>query len=814
MGRLSEQDRVRFLYNCHDIDYTLQVAEVLIEQMERQPAKLQEFFRFQQYELAPALVNVMKRGVRVDQAKKEDLKDELSHLMRDVEAKFNWLVGETFNPKSPIQVKRLFKDLLGVVPVKSNKGTDTFGAAAMVIYLEEYPMLTPLITLILEYRTLQVFVGTFLSAQVDDDGRMRSSYNVAGTSTYRLASRKNAFGNGMNLQNVPSKGKMDLSMALASVDTGEDSFEGEELLNVIYSEGVTELPNCKELFIPDDGYTFFDVDYSGADAMVVGWDSECEWLMDFFTNQDEKLYIYLGQQYLQRPMTTSDPLYKKFKAFCHGCVTGDHEVLTKDGWVRIDGIADCTEIAVWDKETSEVHFEVPKSYNRDYVDSEEDLYSIEGSSFSFLGTQDHKFPYMLSSGKHGKSEAVNLNKTARIPYSGKLVGGVTLDPTWVKLLVALQADGSIQHECTNGETTVRWKFKKDRKIERLVSLLWKLYQPYKITKDAKGCTNIFVKGLFQRKHKILDWSILKLSQSNLQTFVDELQYWDGHVRTSNGVRTSVTTVLPETCEILQTVIHLVGKASKTNCNRRTGFSDKPLYEISINARNYYRVENGERKLVSHKGTEVYCPQTSTGYFMIRRNGNIYVSGNTNYGMGVDKAARTAGMSLLEAKKLQKFYFDLCPEIPRWHKRIKDEVYKRGYVENIFGARGYFLNRNDHTLLNKAYAYIPQSTIGIMVNKGLVSIEKEAAMLTETRRMLNKGGLDMQKHTNLSLVTDDTVAPIEVLMQVHDSLAGQIKTTDVTAPERIIKHMSIELPYKTPLVIPVDIATSVRSYGDC
>ena len=192
-------DQIRWQYNCHDIDYTLQVAEVLIEQMSRQPAKLQEFFRFQQYELAPALVNVMKRGVRVDQAKKEDLKDKLSHLMRDVEAKLNWLAGETFNPKSPIQVKRLFKDLLGVVPVKSAKGTDTFGAAAMVIYLEEYPMLTPLITLILEYRTLQVFVGTFLSAQVDDDGRMRSSYNVAGTSTYRLASRKNAFGNGMNL---------------------------------------------------------------------------------------------------------------------------------------------------------------------------------------------------------------------------------------------------------------------------------------------------------------------------------------------------------------------------------------------------------------------------------------------------------------------------------------------------------------------------------------------------------------------------------------------------------------------------------------
>jgi DNA polymerase I-like protein with 3'-5' exonuclease and polymerase domains len=148
-----------------------------------------------------------------------------------------------------------------------------------------------------------------------------------------------------------------------------------------------------------------------------------------------------------------------------------------------------------------------------------------------------------------------------------------------------------------------------------------------------------------------------------------------------------------------------------------------------------------------------------------------------------KAAANANMPLDEARKLRQWYFKLCPEIPQWHKRIASDISSRGYVENIFGARGYFMNKDSPTLLNQAYAFIPQSTIAILVNKGLVNID--------------------QKEKD-----------IQVLLQVHDALAGQFKTTDLDAPNRIVKHMSVELPYKRPLVIPVDITTSAKSYGDC
>src|SRR5204863_8193698 len=43
---------------------------------------------------------------------------------------------------------------------------------------------------------------SFLQTAVDPDGRLRTSFNIAGTTTGRLASSYSDFGTGTNLQNV------------------------------------------------------------------------------------------------------------------------------------------------------------------------------------------------------------------------------------------------------------------------------------------------------------------------------------------------------------------------------------------------------------------------------------------------------------------------------------------------------------------------------------------------------------------------------------------------------------------------------------
>jgi DNA polymerase-1 len=200
MGNYTEQDVKRWRYNVKDILYTREIAEVLYGVIKTQNGKLQEFYEFQQYELAPALTRVMNRGIRIDLGKKEELFNQLSEILVSVEKNLEYIIGEPFNPKSTPQVRAVFKDLLGIKPKVNRKtGTESFGSEHMLEYLVEYPIYAPLIKLLLEYRSIGIFVRTFLAAKVDEDGRMRTSYNVAGTKTYRLASRKNAFGNGMNL---------------------------------------------------------------------------------------------------------------------------------------------------------------------------------------------------------------------------------------------------------------------------------------------------------------------------------------------------------------------------------------------------------------------------------------------------------------------------------------------------------------------------------------------------------------------------------------------------------------------------------------
>jgi len=66
------------------------------------------------------------------------------------------------------------------------------------------PIVAVVAELISNYRSLCKFLDA-AKGKVSSDGRMRSGYKLAGTSTYRLASGTDCFDEGLNLQNI-SKG--------------------------------------------------------------------------------------------------------------------------------------------------------------------------------------------------------------------------------------------------------------------------------------------------------------------------------------------------------------------------------------------------------------------------------------------------------------------------------------------------------------------------------------------------------------------------------------------------------------------------------
>lgn len=324
------QDNItRWKYNGKDCMYTLTVANLLIRILQRYPEHLKDFYYFQQYKVVPLVVKIMNRGVKVELEQKEMLRVQFEQLLRICEEKLNYVFMEEVNLKSTPQVKRAFKDLLGIKPIVNRKTkTESFGSDAMLVYLEEYPEWRTILTLFLEYKSIGVFTRTFLNAKVDDDGRMRCDYNPAGTKTYRFASRKNVFGNGLNLANVPAKGKIDLRISTQEFIEEESSTktltsDSSPIIEVAspddsFYEGSLQLPNCKDIFIPDaEDLYFFDADYSAIDLHFVVWESGCEFLKQIIRNGGD-VYSFLASEYYQREITKSDEERQTFKAVCHG----------------------------------------------------------------------------------------------------------------------------------------------------------------------------------------------------------------------------------------------------------------------------------------------------------------------------------------------------------------------------------------------------------------------------------------------------------------------------------------------------------------
>ena len=183
-------------YNCEDCVRTLEVSHK--EQAILAKLQLEGVNAFQQEMFWPVL-QAMQWGVRIDKAVRGEMGLDLFEEMTKRERYFKDVLGHPLNPRSSKQMLTLFYDDLKLpVQRQRGKGTPTLNEEALVRLASREPLIRPLVKKIMEYRSLGVFLGTFVKAPLDVDDRMRCSYNISGTYTYRLSSSKNAFGGGAN----------------------------------------------------------------------------------------------------------------------------------------------------------------------------------------------------------------------------------------------------------------------------------------------------------------------------------------------------------------------------------------------------------------------------------------------------------------------------------------------------------------------------------------------------------------------------------------------------------------------------------------
>lgn len=536
------------------------------------------------------------------------------------------------------------------------------------------------------------------------------------------------------------------------------------------------LPNVRKFYTPDHGYIIWDVDLAGADAQIVAWEANDQPLKQAFLDYQAGIGMKVhcvnaisifGEQKAGANGKT-DPYYSRAKAGVHLCVADGHEVLTPFGWEPVEKVSPRTPILVTKADGTEAHWEIPQAwYHAPY---EGEMLSLTGAAYAQLVTPNHKMPYFVDD-KVRSCEARHLPRSARLPKTAQYSGPKGIDPNQLRLLSAFHADGTI------AKKQIRFHLKKERKIQRLCWLLEQLGVAYDLRKYSDNSTNVVLLGgspaadwlILQGKWPT--WNMLQYSGECLDAYIEELPYWDGcRARTSQNFSTAVA----ETAEVIHTLLHLRGKSGTKHCKGEKNFV------IQINNRPLGRLE--QRAFVPYKGS-VHCPTVSTGFWFTRFQGRCAVTGNTNYGGKPATCASALKISLAEAAHFQRMWFQLHPAIAEWHERVLHDLHTTRSVTNKFGFTRRYFDRLDN-LLPEALAWVPQSTVAIVINTAYNRIQKQ-------------------------------LPNSHILLQVHDSLVGQTPISEWKTTKPLLRSLlNVTIPYDDPLVIPTGLKTSTVSWGDC
>ena len=314
------------------------------------------------------------------------------------------------------------------------------------------------------------------------------------------------------------------------------------------------------------------------------------------------------------------------------CLTPDHEVLTKQGWVRLDTWAG-QEVMQWDSANASLTWcdsTIVTSF-----DVDEELIAFSGRHHKAIYTSEHRIPCRA----HHSDAVVDVTASQlssiqqrKMFISGFAKEGVEVQDVVLKLTIAMHADGHNVHDSKNN--MVRFRFVRQRKIERIRTLLTEAGIPFSVTSypSEPHVTVVLVRGKdapqWLREAKKLPEYFYQLSGAQAEVVLRELPHWDGCISGPNS--TSCTTKDKDAALKYSTLAHLCGwRAKITHVDRAaSGWSD--TYKVSVCPTNIYSARGDHARRVSYKG-KVYCPTVDTGYFLCRRENSIFVTGNSGGG---------------------------------------------------------------------------------------------------------------------------------------------------------------------------------------
>ncbi|MCC7570646.1 hypothetical protein KO465_04820 [Candidatus Micrarchaeota archaeon] len=132
---------------------------------------------------------------------------------------------------------------------------------------------------------------------------------------------------------------------------------------------------------------------------------------------------------------------------------------------------------------------------------------------------------------------------------------------------------------------------------------------------------------------------------------------------------------------------------------------------------------------------------------------------TNYSAGPKVIMNRLGISMTQAKQYIQMYHRANPALGIWHTTIQQELRRTRTLTNLLGRKHKFLDRWGDDLFRSAYSFIPQSTVGDLLNVAMKKLYDTIPSLT---------------------------FDIELLLQLHDAMYNLVKEEFVMDAVKVLR----------------------------
>lgn len=368
------------------------------------------------------------------------------------------------------------------------------------------------------------------------------------------------------------------------------------------------------------------------------------------------------------------------------CVSEDTEILTKEGFKDIHTFSESDKVFSLDIENDVLKLtNVEGKFVYDFYG---DMINIKTLNTDQLITPNHEV--LLKSKTHSRynygnyeykkaSDLLNGRKYPyyKLPMARKFQGNLSIGEDFAELLGWIIAEGEFHREKNKPNT---WDIRISQSsvnkehVDRIRELLNNLkikHSEYKYKRDYNYVNKykkkeyilhtFYING--EWKHKIAQWipnkkprmELFLLKENELQKLFTALINGDGSRR--NDIQKAVTFYQKD--KSILDFVQIIG----TLLGRKTSRNEKKS-ALNIAGGNDTEIQNINKiNEVFYKG-KVWCIKTKYGNFVARRNGKVFITGNSGFpkSMDIEKAVeKKLGEDSVEAKALDGAYGGFQPK---------------------------------------------------------------------------------------------------------------------------------------------------------